>query len=232
MTDSPSHPQAMQNYLAGRLSESERAAFEDKLLSDASLVQGLEESLRLREGLEILREHNRLTLPKPSGRWVRAILPAVAAALAIVALFLGWNSIQRTPVIAASIQSLHTHQSTPLAVAGRHTFATLRDAAQTPILDLPSQGALELRALTSSTGASRSFRITLEQIRGPGSSRIGTAEHLIPDPDGFIVIYADASRLMPGDYALIVESDAHDPSSRQRFAFGLKPGTRAEPARN
>ena len=222
MTGSPTHSQSMQNYIAGRLSEAERTAFEDRLLSDAGLVQELEEFLRLREGLEILRVRNQLALPSPSRRWVRAILPALAAALAIIALFLGWHPIQRSPVIAASVTSLHPHGGALLAVVGRHTFATLRDATQTPVLDLPTQGALELRALTSSTGAGRSFRITLEQIRGQGISRVATAEHLIPDLDGFIIIYADASLLQPGDYALIVEPDVDDPSSRQRFAFGLK----------
>jgi hypothetical protein len=219
MTGSPGHSQAMQNYIAGRLSESERTAFEDQLLSDASLARDLEESLRLREGLEILRERNQLAVPGPPRRWARAILPALAAALALIALFFGWHSIQRLPVIAASVTSLHTHESAVLAVVGRHTFATLRNATQTPVLDLPIQGALELRALT---GAGRSFRITLEQLRGQSISRIGAAEHLIPDPDGFIVIYADASLLQPGDYALIVESDVDDPAARQRFAFGLK----------
>jgi hypothetical protein len=222
MTTSPSHSQLVQNYIAGRLSESERTAFEDRLLSDATLVQDLEESLRLREGLEILHERNQLVLPGPSRRWARAILPTLAAALAIIALFFGWHPIQHSPVIAASVTALHTHGGALPPVVGRHTFATLRNATQPPVLDLPTQGALELRALTSSTGTGRSFRITLEQIRAQGISPIATAEHLIPDPDGFVVIYADASRLQPGDYALIVEPDADDPSSRQRFAFGLE----------
>jgi hypothetical protein len=45
----------MQDFIAGRLSDDEQRAFEDRLARDAGLVHELEQSLRLSEGLHQLR---------------------------------------------------------------------------------------------------------------------------------------------------------------------------------
>ena len=52
-------------------------------------------------------------------------------------------------------------------------------------------------------------------------SRIGSAEHVVPDRDGFVVIYADAGRLEPGEYSLSVEPEAGNTIPGERFEFGL-----------
>jgi hypothetical protein len=225
MTHAADNSESMQNYIAGRLSETDRSAFEDRLLTDDGLVRDLEESLRLREGLEILRERQELGLQTPARRrtWASGVLRACAAAMVIIALYLGWHYVQRSPaIVAASVAALRTNTSTPLTVVERHAFATLREATQIPTLPLPTSGALELRALTPVSGPARAFRVTLELNRNDGKvSRIGVAERLAPDADGFVVIYADASKLQPGDYSLLVEPDVEHPESLERFAFRL-----------
>ena len=55
----------MQDYIVGRLSDDESHAFEDRLVNDPGLVRELEESIRLREGLQRLRE-------QASGLWQAA----------------------------------------------------------------------------------------------------------------------------------------------------------------
>ena len=153
-----------------------------------------------------------------------------AAAVAVIALCVGLYYVRQSPaVVAASVAALPLSANKPLVVVERYSFATVREATQTPVLDLPSGGALELRALTSATGGGRTFRATLEEIRGEEPFRLGAAEHLAPDADGFVAIYADTSHLQPGDYLLIVQSDVEDKTSAERFAFRLKRPAGATP---
>src|SRR2546429_9659507 len=79
----------MQDYIVGRLSDDDSHAFEDRLLNDPGLVRELEQSLRLRDGLEQLREQGYFGKAVSRGMSPRIWLPAlVAAAGAGVALFL------------------------------------------------------------------------------------------------------------------------------------------------
>ncbi len=230
MTSATDTAQLIQNYIVGRLSDIERRAFENQLLSDASLVRELEESLRLREGLEVLRDRGELDRP---ARRRRSVLfdrsgRAAAAALTVIAIGIGLYYVRGSPpAVAASIAGLKA--DIPLVVVERYSFAKVREATRTPVLDLPTRGALELRALTSATGNGQTFVATLEESRGARSSRIGSAEHLAADADGFVAIYADTARLQPGDYVLIVRSDAEETASAERFAFRLERATSATP---
>lgn len=225
----------VQDYVAGRLSDADRRAFEEQLLSDASLVRDLEESLRLREGLEMLREQKVLgqrvlgqkRVPGEAWRprrpaWFTGFALASAAALAAIVVCVGFYYVKRSPpMLAASVAALRS--SSALVVVKQYSFAVVREATSIPELDLPTSGALELRALTPITGSGRTLRVTLSQIRSQKTSRIGVAEHLAPNADGFVVIYADASTLEQGDYSLSVEpDDIEDKSAGARFAFKLK----------
>ena len=205
----------VQDYVAGRLSQSECEAFEARLSNDAGLVRDLEESLRFREGLEVLREQGVLeSLRQPRRRALFAPTRwAAAAAVVVIAVFaaLHWGGRyvgeRSSPLLAASLGTLRSGSSPAPTVIERYSFATMREATSTPELALPTTGALELRALTAVTDASRTFRVTLSQTGNQKPSPIGSVEHLVPDADGFVVIYADASRLQPGDYRLIVEPE-------------------------
>jgi hypothetical protein len=225
MTPAPSNFELVQKYISGRLPDAERSVFETQLLTDASLVRDLEESLRLREGLEVLRERQELVgLKAPRRRPVFFIgfASASAAALAIIALAVAQHYVHRSPaVIAASVAALRLNATAPLTVVERYSFATPRAATPSPNLTLPTSGALELRALTPVTDAPRRFRVTLAKILdNKVTSPIGVAAvHLAPDADGFVVIYADASKLQPGDYSLSV--DPEDESAGEHFAFRL-----------
>lgn len=225
MTRAASDSEMLQQYIVGRMSDTERLAFEERLASDTTLVRDLEESLRLREGLEILRERNQLVVlkrPRRSAFFI-GLVAASAAAIAVVAVSVGLHYVRQSPVVlAASVTALRVRTDNSLAVVESYSFATLREATQTPVLELPSRGALELRALTSTTASDRTFRATLEEVEREETPRVGVIEHLVPDADGFVAIYADASRLKPGDYLLIVQSDGGD-GSAERFAFRLMP---------
>jgi hypothetical protein len=216
---------SMRDYVEGRMSDAEREAFERRLLTDVNLVRGLEDSLRLREGLEVLREQKvleGLTFPRRralhmSFAWVSA--GAVAALLLSVAFYYAKHS---PPIIGASVAALSAGLGPAPPVTERHAFAGMRAQALTPELALPPSGALELRALTPVTKAGERFRVTLDLTLGQKISRIGGEVHLVPDADGFVVIYANASRLQPGEYLLTIERDEPQGSaSGERFGFRL-----------
>jgi len=224
MSTAESDPVLVQNYLAGRLSDPDRRAFEEQLLKDAGLVRQLEESLCLREGLEILSEQKLLADPRaPRRAFPLRFALASAATLAAIAIYLGFQSVNRSPpLVAASVAALRGRSGAPLTVVEHYSFVALREANSTPDLALPGTGALELRAFAPAGVAGRRFRVTLEEIRNQKSSQIGLAEHLAPDADGFVVIYADASSLQPGAFALLVAPDAEAGTAVERFAFRLK----------
>jgi hypothetical protein len=237
MTPIFNNPVALQDYIAGRMSDTDIRAFEEQLQTDPSLARDLEESLRLREGLEMLREQGvlgQLQRPRPRAFFVRAAAAAAAVIVLCVALYYVQQSTQHsteasTPTVAASLAALGTRSTPPLNVVQRYSFATVREAISTPELALPASGALELRALTALTDSHRTYRVTLEKIDHQGVSPIGTAEHLTADADGFVVLYADASKLQPGEYSLHVAPDEGDNTTGERFTFRLRALTAHSP---
>jgi hypothetical protein len=230
MTDPMSNAVAVRDYVAGRLSDAARQAFEERLLLDARLVREVEASLRLREGLEMLREQGVLgELRRPQRRALRmrfvraAVAAAVVGALIVVASQLLYPGTHSPPVVAASIATLRGDSSAPPRVIGRYSFAAMRGAASTPELPVPKEGALEVRALTARADTPRTFKVTLVGVRDTTTPVVGVVEHVAPDADGFIAVYADVAQLQPGAYALVVEPEGiSDPTAGSRFAFKLK----------
>jgi hypothetical protein len=218
----------VQDYVANRMSEDERQTFEARLLSDSDLLRDLEESLRLREGLEVLREQDALKDLRNPRRGSSRMGWAVAASLAIAALCLALYQTRRAPpVMVASAGILRSTSGAALDTARVYSFATSRRGTPIPDLPLPLSGALELRALVpgAAESADHTFGVTLERRDGAdGMSRVGAAAHLVPDADGFVAVYLDAARLRPGSYSLVVEAGAKGagrPTEDERFDFRL-----------
>ena len=210
------------------MSDLEMEAFEERLTADPSLVEEFEISLRLREGLEILRVRKELA-PKSPPRRSRTVLAVRACLimLALLALFAGLRFARPSlPIVARTVADLNAKAGAPLRVSARYTFATLRGANEPPTLSVPSSGALELRALTFSSRANETFRVALEEIRNHQPARIGEVKHLAPDADGFVLLYVDASQLEPADYVLNVQPDAESlPPERFEFRLAARPAT-------
>jgi hypothetical protein len=229
MTDPLSNAVVVRDYVAGRLSDAERQAFEERLSRDARLVREVEESLRLREGLQMLREQGvlgelrhprRQALPM---RFARAAVAATVVGALIVASLVFYRGMHAPPIVAASLAALRGASSAPPQVVGRYSFAAMRGEASTPELLLPTRGALELRALTARVDTRRTFTITLLGLGATMTPAGGVVEHLVPDADGFIGVYADLSHLESGTYSLVVEPEgATDPTAGSRFEFKLK----------
>ena len=225
----------MQDYIVGRLSDDESHAFEDRLLNDPGLARGLEESLRLREGLERLREQGYFGKAASRGMSFRIWLPALAAAAAVagVALFLGvyrgtgvyWGtwvhrSTGPSPVLMASLGS-RTAGVEPL-IAARFTFVPVRGDS-TPDLVLPPAGTIEFRAAPATRMTVARYRMTLSREDQRGSLQpLGTVAGLALSADGYLHGYADAERLQPGSYALSIEPEAGVSGLAESFPFNLR----------
>jgi hypothetical protein len=209
---------AVKDYVEGRLSDADREAFEQQLLQDPTVAQELEELLQLREGLAMLRDQGELlALRRPRQRgWWWGVAGAAAASLAAILIYNVFLPA-RSPTIAPSIAALRAHAPDSEPLAKVYTFARVRDATLVPELDLPVRGVLEIRALTSTTDGGRQYSMLLQETP---LRRVGVIEHLTPDADGFVVIYAEASQLKAGNYELIVRQEAA-PAADQHFAFRL-----------
>jgi len=226
MTDTLASPETIQAYLRGRLSPLDSRAFEERLPRDPALVKALEETLRLREGLEILRERGELARLVRGPRRVAsywAFAAALAAGVASVAIFLGYQFLARAPIVAASVDAVTGKAGATAPLTAHYTFAAMRQASATTDLDLPASGIVEIRVLAAGVDEAGTYRATLSIVpETVPAATVGTAAHLKPDPDGFVTFYADAARLTAGDYALAVAAEAGSATPGAPFRFRLR----------
>jgi hypothetical protein len=213
----------MRDYIVGRMSDDERSAFEDRLVREPELVRELEQSVRMREGLQQLRTQGSFHKAASRGTGFRIWLPAlVAAAGAGVALFL-WvhRSAEDSGVLMASLES-GTAANTKPFVAAHLTFVSVRGGS-TPDVELSSAGPIEIRAAPATRMAVARYRVTLvRQGQGGTSESVGAVAGLAVSADGYVHCYADASRLAPGNYVLRVDPDARTPGMVEVFPFNLR----------
>jgi hypothetical protein len=220
----------MRDYLVGRLSDEERQTFEERLLRDPHLAGELEQSLRLREGLQLLRARGRLPTASSRRMKVRFWLPAlVAAAGAGLALFL-WvhRGTPASPVLMASLAS-HTAAAAEPLIAAHFTFVSMRGSS-TPALQLPVAGLIEFRAAPAKRTTVSGYAVTLLHEDAGGSSQlVGAVGGLTLGTDGYVHCYADASRLTEGSYVLRITSDADTAGTAETFPFTLRISTDSPP---
>jgi hypothetical protein len=225
MNDIVLDAEIVRDYLSGRLSDSATREFEGRIARDPALVRTLEELLKFREGLEVLRERGELALLlRARRRWRRWALPlAAAAAVAAVAFVLALPFMSRHPVVGGSIAELRLPASAPHGIVAQYSFAAVRQAGAAPALELPPAGVLEVRVLATGTEADL-FRVVLTRRDGAGAVReIGTTAGVRRDDNGFVTVYVDAARLEPGDYAVSAGPQPSAPGSEIPFRLRRAP---------
>lgn len=229
MMDVNSDSERMRDYVAGRLTDPESRAFEDRLVSDPSLVAEMEDSLRLREGFEMLREQHaleKLLQPRrrPAWLWPVGVAAAVVGAMAV---FLWTRPLgSQSPVVGGSAAAFLAADGSRLPISARYSFASMRREASVPVLSLPRTGVIALRILPGSGADARDFRAELVGIKDEGRRQlVGNITGLVPGADGFVTVYAAASRLQAGRYELRVtpENDANAPGERFEWRFEAAP---------
>jgi hypothetical protein len=214
----------LQAFIIGRLPDEQRRLFEERLAREPALVRELEQSLRMREGLQRLRNRGYFAAAAPQRRrwsWVPAL---AAAASAILAVFL-WLSraAAPAPLLTASLQS-HAVSGASSLIAAHFTFVSMRGST-VPELDLPASGLIEIRAEPGANQPGQRYRMVLarEQQGGIGEQPMATLTGLTVGSDGYVHGYAAASRLAAGAYVLHIQADDAAPSGTATFAFNLRP---------
>lgn len=213
----------MQDFIVGRLSDDERRAFEDRLVREPKLVRELEQSLRMREGLQQLRTQGYSGEAAHRGGSFRTWVPAlVAASGAGLALFLWLPRVTGpSPILMPSLASRAATDVTPLVTA-HFTFVSIRGGSA-PDLDLPSAGLIEIRAAPSTNQTVHRYRVSIaRQEEGAFAAPVAALAGLAVGTDGYVHCYADASRLTQGSYVLRIQPDTNTPGMAEVFPFNLR----------
>jgi hypothetical protein len=213
----------LQDFIVGRLSDNERQMFEERLVRDPALVRELEQSLRMREGLQQLRARGYFKTARPRGTRLRVWLPALAAAASAGFVLFLWlsRSVGPSSILMASLGPLGAANSRP--VAAHFTFVSMRGAS-VPDLDLPAAGYIELRVAPDTLSAARRYRVSLvRQQNGTVEKSVAAVADLAVGADGYVHCYADATRLAAGSYVLRMQPDINIPGTPEIFPFTLRP---------
>jgi hypothetical protein len=198
-------------YLAGQLSEPERAAVETELVSNPDALRELEATARLKVGLEKLRETGELdVLLRPEQNWRSPFVMALAAGLGVLVIgaFLvrGMMTETRAPILASAVASLVDPSGNALPVA--RTFAVFRKRVEAydAVIERPSsRQAIEIRVLPETVATPPSYRVALSRLRDDETLEpVATVEGVQPGEDGFLSVFADSTGLAPGRYRLTV----------------------------
>jgi len=199
-------------YLAGTLSEAERASYEPEVTQNADTLRELEATARLKVGLARLRESgelDELLRPTPWARFRPALTVAagfIVVAVGVALVQLGRGAHTAVPMLAASATALVNRQGSVLPVT--RTLAVFRKRVQGADATLEAAAApqaVELRVLPETTVASESYQLKLARMTdGRASEAVASIEGLRPAADGFLNVFVDASRLSAGSYQLDV----------------------------
>lgn len=213
----------MRDYVDDRLADDERRIFEDRLERDPELVREFEQTLRLRAGLEQLKEQRYFArrVPRTARRllvWVPALAAAALAALAIIL----WVQprTERPGALIAAPGSGTAPGGTPL-VSAHFTFVPMRGSSSYD-LDRPAAGLIEFRASPVGPVAGARYRMTLARVgQGGATETVGTLTDLAPGADGYLHGYGAASRLTAGRYLLRIEPAGPAAGNALSFPFEL-----------
>jgi hypothetical protein len=222
-------PETLMDYLADRMPAHERSEFERAAAVRPEIAGELERTLRLREGLAVLREQGRLPARRRvRAAWQRPAAWAIAATLAAVAVAVVLTE-RSTP---ASVPRLGTRAPLTGVVAGTLTLVSTRGNAERIVMVAPPAGQLlEIRALAGS--ATARYVITLERFGADGAAQpVGIVRGLAPDAAYMLVVYVPADTLPPGRYALRVDGRADGPvGEHDSFGFDVIAAGSVVPAR-
>jgi hypothetical protein len=213
-------------YLAGQLDDPEVAAFEKHYADHPDVVREIERTLRLKEGLAVLKERGELdALLRPRPAWKPALALAAGLAMLVVGVLL-WVGQATVGPIAGTIAALGERNGQPLQVVSTYVLARTRGAAPTIAVALPKDGgALELRMIPSSRAKSSDFRVTIAQLdAADAAAPLAETRASQSSEDGFVTAYLDSSRLSRGRYRIELAPERPEPlgAPADRFILELQ----------
>lgn len=214
-------------YLADRLTDEERAAFEAYYLEHPDVVQELEAAARFKVGLMKLRETGelkQLLQPQQRPQWHYIAAAAAIAALAVGVFLIIDRSPAAHPIMAATVDALHGTDGRPPSLTRDFAILRTRGSAIDAEIPLPAVGeALELRVLPEFMARPERYQVRLFRMSADDSLQsVAELGGLVPEPDNFVSIFVDGTRLPPGQYRLTITGDPDTDARDKESAFILK----------
>lgn len=209
-------------YLANRLPDPEREAFEAYYLEHPEMLREIEAAARFKSGLAQLRASGELeALLKPTpwyARWRYLAIAAAAIFIIGVALYLRTPT---PPLMAANLAAL----GGPSTVASSHAVLRRRGSSFDAEITLPETGeAIELRVLPEIAGTDARYRISIARVNADDERQpVAETDRLSAADDGMVSIYLNAPRIAPGDYELTI---ADDTARTSHFLIRVWPASR------
>ena len=218
--------QLIPRYLAGQLSTAESRDLEAYWTQHPEIVKELEYTLRLKEGLAILRSRGELEpllRRRSSPRW---LMGAAAALLLLSVGFWGWRRPPlHAPAMAASRFELVGGDRDVLPVGGHYVLARDRGAAAAVSVQLPHErNVIELQVLPSDFAAGRPYWIDLARVDASGRRTVLRALDDVPAAeDRYVTVFVDSARLIPGRYELSLGAEPRVPGGgSDQFSLQMK----------
>lgn len=196
-------------YLADQLSPEEAEAFEAYYTQHPSMVREIEYALRLKEGLATLEDRGQLEELVRQRRWRWATPLSLAAAVAVAAFGAWmWQSSNRAPTLAGSLDGLAAGMTAPLPISGKYLLVRVRGTPAPLEIPLPqSRGAIELQLLPTGGAAGAPYTLALSHVDESGDTdAMARITGLTPGPDGLVTAWLDSAALRPGRHALTLTS--------------------------
>lgn len=206
-------------YLAGRLSPEEAAAFEEFYLDNPGVVHEMEATARFQAGLAMLRETGELNRLLHRVPWYRrSHLLAIAASVAIFAFgaVLWRGSLQEPLPLLSTIAPPQD-----MAVRDENSYTILRTRTvgyDAEIRSPDRQTVLEFRILPERDSPTNRYRVSLARVGAGGMTHaVADIGPVTAAADGYLNLYADSAQLTPGRYRLAVSSDSRRGSQGSSF---------------
>jgi hypothetical protein len=217
-------PGLASRYLAGQLSPNELQAYEQHLLAHPDAVKELEATARMKVGMANLRDTGQLDKLLQARTTLSWQWPALAAAAALIVVAVGlWRGVDapRETTLVATATELMDRSGQPLAAGHAYALLRTRSYAYDAVIELPAEPrAIELRVRPEVPAPA--YGVALSRIQADGSvTQIGNVSELKVEPDGFVRLYVDSSRLEAGPYLLVI-TPAEDRTATSTTAFRVK----------
>lgn len=216
-------------YLADRLTDEERAAFETYYLEHPEVVQEMEAAARFKAGLMRLRDTGELPgLLQSRPRYLqRPYLAAAAAAMAVLALgtlFVLTRPPDTNPLLAAGIEALQVPGGGAPAISGRYAIFRTRGTPVDAEIAMPQRGqAVELRVMPEFSANPARYRVRLLRKSADDSlETIAELRGLVPAPDTFVSLFLDGAQLNPGQYELKINGDLDTDARNSESTFVIR----------
>ena len=211
-------------YLAGQLSAAEENGFEEYAASHPEIFREVESTLRMKEGLAVLRDRGELQALLRVRDWRPSFAAAAAAVLVVLALGVWtWrHAVAPITPVMASLPGFVGRDSGSLPVVA--TYILVRSRGESPAAEIraPAQrAAIQIRILPSVFVVGGRYRATLQRIEAGGEKTlVRDIGGLEAAADRFVTLYLDSAQLTKGRYEIaLAESDSTTSSESDRFTI-------------